>query len=222
MARFCTNCGKMLNENARFCPACGVQVRQDPIPQEQPMAQPPVADNDSVQPLEVQMPEYEEAKEIPLQPVEEEPTVFCTAQPVQPEQPEHPVQPEQPEQPVQPVQPEQPEQPEQPVQPVQPEQPTFECRKEDNTAWISSVMSYLGLMLLFAIPGVGLIASIIMSFALKNKNTRNFARAALIFIVVCLLVLCLIVAAGIVLWNEIVAALGEEYGGEIHLEFHPF
>lgn len=189
MARFCTNCGKMLNENARFCPACGVQVRQDPIPQEQPMAQPPVADNDSVQPLEVQMPEYEEAKEIPLQPVEEEPTVFCTAQP---------------------------------VQPVQPEQPTFECRKEDNTAWISSVMSYLGLMLLFAIPGVGLIASIIMSFALKNKNTRNFARAALIFIVVCLLVLCLIVAAGIVLWNEIVAALGEEYGGEIHLEFHPF
>lgn len=73
-------------------------------------------------------------------------------------------------------------------------------------------MSYFGLMLLFSIPVVGLIACIVMSFALKNKNTRNFARAALIFIVVCLLVLCLLTAAGIALWNEIVEALEDEYG----------
>lgn len=190
MARFCTNCGKMLNENARFCPGCGVQVRQEPIPQEQPSEQPLVSDNEPVQSLEVQAHEYEEAKEIPLQPVEEEPAVFCTAE-------------------------------QQPEQPVQQEQPVFECRKEDNKAWISSVMSYFGLMLLFAIPVVGWIACIIMAFTLKNKNTRNFARAALIFIVVCLLVLCLLTAAGIVLWNEIIDALEEEYG-EIHISLSAF
>lgn len=179
MARFCTNCGKMLAENARFCPTCGVQIKQAPITQEQPTVQPPVTDNDAVQSFEEQVNEYEEAKEIPLQPTEEEPAVFCTAEPEQPKQPEA---------------------------------PAFECRKEDNTAWTTSVMSYFGLMLLFSIPVVGLIACIVMSFALKNKNTRNFARAALIFIVVCLLVLCLLTAAGIALWNEIVEALEDEYG----------
>lgn len=184
MARFCTNCGRMLNENARFCPECGVQLKQAVTPSEQP----PVTENEYTQPFEVQAPEREEAKEIPLQPVEEEPAVFCTAEP------------------------EQPEQPQQPARQEPPVQPAFECRKEDNTAWISSVMSYFGLMLLFSIPVVGLIACIIMSFTLKNKNTRNFARAALIFIVVCLLILCMLTAAGIALWNEIIAALEEEYG----------
>lgn len=184
MARFCTNCGRMLNENARFCPECGVQLKHVTAPSEQP----PVTENEYTQSFEVQAPEHEEAKEIPLQPVEEEPAVFCAA--------EHERQ----------------EQPQQPVQREQPVQPAFECRKEENTAWISSVMSYFGLMLLFSIPVVGWIACIIMSFTLKNKNTRNFARAALIFIVVCLLILCMLTAAGIALWNEIITALEEEYG----------
>ena len=49
-----------------------------------------------------------------------------------------------------------------------------------------STAGYFWLMLLFAIPVIGLIALLIFAFAVKNKNLRNFARAILIWIIVAL------------------------------------
>jgi len=43
---------------------------------------------------------------------------------------------------------------------------------------------FVGLMILFGIPGIGFIACIIMSFAARNRNIRNFARAELVLLLI--------------------------------------
>ncbi len=50
------------------------------------------------------------------------------------------------------------------------------------------IAEYFGLILLYSIPGVGLIATGIMSFVCKNENRKNFARAWLIWLLIGLLV----------------------------------
>lgn len=50
---------------------------------------------------------------------------------------------------------------------------------------------YIGFMVLFAIPLVGLISSLIFAFASKNVNRRSFARAALFWRIVCYVLLAL-------------------------------
>lgn len=45
-------------------------------------------------------------------------------------------------------------------------------------------MSYIGLLILFAIPVIGWISCIIMAFAAGNKNIRNYARAVLILAII--------------------------------------
>ncbi len=47
-----------------------------------------------------------------------------------------------------------------------------------------SLWAYLGMIVLFLLPCVGFIAAIVMSFVPKNKNIKNFARAAVIWMVV--------------------------------------
>ena len=44
--------------------------------------------------------------------------------------------------------------------------------------------AYIGYSILFSIPAVGWIACLIMAFAAKNLNTRNYARAMLIFLII--------------------------------------
>lgn len=55
-----------------------------------------------------------------------------------------------------------------------------------------SMGTFFGLQLLFAIPVIGWIVCIIMTFAPKNQTLKNYARAMLIWIVIgLLLALCL-------------------------------
>jgi amino acid transporter len=49
---------------------------------------------------------------------------------------------------------------------------------------VMGVGAYIGTMILFCIPVVGWLACIIMAFAAKNRNRRNFARAMLVFLIV--------------------------------------
>ncbi|MBP3754290.1 MAG: hypothetical protein J6I66_05475 [Lachnospiraceae bacterium] len=62
-----------------------------------------------------------------------------------------------------------------------------------------SVWGYLGYELLFALPLVGFIITIIMAFAPENKNVKNFARsyllAMLIIFVIIIIVLTVFGAA---------------------------
>ncbi|MDR0906740.1 MAG: zinc ribbon domain-containing protein [Oscillospiraceae bacterium] len=43
---------------------------------------------------------------------------------------------------------------------------------------------YIGMMILFAIPVIGWLACIIMSFAAKNPNRKHYARATLIMLII--------------------------------------
>lgn len=58
----------------------------------------------------------------------------------------------------------------------------------DKTGEVVSVGTYFGLTVLFAIPVIGLIASIITIFVSKNKNVKNYAKAMSIWLVICLLI----------------------------------
>ncbi len=63
--------------------------------------------------------------------------------------------------------------------------------ENNNTTTVTErvgVAVYFGLIVLFSVPIVGLIASAVMSFATKNDNIRNFARAALIAILLWILI----------------------------------
>jgi amino acid transporter len=49
---------------------------------------------------------------------------------------------------------------------------------------VMGVGAYIGTMILFCIPLLGWIICIIMAFAAKNLNRRNFARAMLVFLII--------------------------------------
>lgn len=62
--------------------------------------------------------------------------------------------------------------------------------QEDESA---STAAFFWLILLFAIPFVGWIATIIMSFAPQNKSIKHFARAVLIWLILALVVVAILV-----------------------------
>ena len=49
---------------------------------------------------------------------------------------------------------------------------------------VMSTKAYIGHTLLFAIPGIGWIICLIMAFAAKSLNKRNFAKALIIFFLI--------------------------------------
>ncbi len=73
----------------------------------------------------------------------------------------------------------------------------------DPTNKVVGTGTYFGLMILFAIPIVGLIACIIMSFAPKNKNLKNYARAMLIWSIIALVITGLMIAMISLLTNSL-------------------
>ncbi len=73
------------------------------------------------------------------------------------------------------------------TQPVAP-QPVYQQPAPDTTSKVVGTGAYFGIMLLFAIPIIGFIACIIMAFAAKNKNLKNYARAMLIWLIIALVI----------------------------------
>ncbi len=54
---------------------------------------------------------------------------------------------------------------------------------------VVSTGTYFGLIVLFAIPVIGFLACVILSFAPKNKSLRHFARAVLLWMIIGLILL---------------------------------
>lgn len=133
MAKFCSECGTQIPENALFCPECGKEHGRPNEPKPQDTAPP-------------------------------------TPQTVQPAAPEP-----------------------QPVQPAAPKPPS---PSPSQPALYPAVGTgaYFGLMLLFALPVIGVLLCIIISLASKNKSLKNFAKATLIWIVIGLVISGLIIA----------------------------
>lgn len=73
--------------------------------------------------------------------------------------------------------------------------------------------TFFGLQLLYGIPVAGLIASLIMSFAPKNKNIKNFARSSLVWSLIGTAVIIVIYLLANMLINFIGAAVNSLFAG---------
>ena len=187
---FCTECGASIPEGIRFCTSCGT-----PAPE---TAQPAPAVAADQQPF---VPEpAPPAPQIPA------PQPQAYAQPAP--QYQQPVQPPPPQ--YQPVQP-----------PVQTQPAPAPAKAADGEQAPSrtgkyAVMglgSYIGHGLLFAIPGIGWIFCIILAFASKKLNKRNYARATLIFTLIGALIAVALFFVVSWIWEVVAQHLNETSGG---------
>lgn len=80
---------------------------------------------------------------------------------------------------------------------------------------IVSMWAYLGLIVLFSIPLVGLIAAIVMSFVPENKNLKNFARANLVLAIISFMIAVLVIVGIVSLINNAMDSIREMTEGEI-------
>ncbi len=67
-------------------------------------------------------------------------------------------------------------------------------------------------MFLYSLPIIGFLVCLIMSFAPKNKNLKNFARAILIWVLIGLIITALIAGAVYLLFDSIINLIGEDLG----------
>ena len=63
---------------------------------------------------------------------------------------------------------------------------------EDNLTKPMGVFNYIGTLILFLIPILGLFFALVWSFAPVNKNRKNLARAILVLKLICILLLVLL------------------------------
>ncbi|MDR3277173.1 MAG: zinc ribbon domain-containing protein [Oscillospiraceae bacterium] len=81
--------------------------------------------------------------------------------------------------------------------------------------------AYIGTMILFAIPIIGWLACIIMAFAAKNLNRRNYARAILVFLILGVVLAVALYFVGKWIWDAALDYLGEQSGelGDLFNQF---
>ena len=75
--------------------------------------------------------------------------------------------------------------------------------------------TYFGLILLFALPVIGLIACLVMAFASKNRNIKHFARAMLIWTIIALVLVGILIAVLTMLANSLMDYINQMTGGEL-------
>ena len=115
-----------------------------------------------------------------------------------------------------------------PVQPVyQAPPPAYQAAAPQSPALTApmSTGAYIGTMLLFCLPVIGLILMLVWAFGSgANINRKNFSRAYLIFMLVALV---LSIIFGIVIWSTASALMGSmgEFAGSLgefnELPFNP-
>ena len=80
-------------------------------------------------------------------------------------------------------------------------QPNYYSQSPEDYAQNAVVTTgaFFGLNLLFSLPAIGWIICLIMSFAPKNKNIKNFARSKLIWIIIAIILgaICGIIFASV-------------------------
>lgn len=92
--------------------------------------------------------------------------------------------------------------------------PTYSSPAPDKTNKVVSTGLYIGLMILFAIPIIGFIACIIMTFAAKNRNIKNYARATLIWMIIAFVLLAILIAIASILVNTLTDYINQMTDGQ--------
>lgn len=177
---FCEKCGNPLPEGSKFCLNCGAKADSTESVQGEALQE--AAASSAITELEA--------------PVENQPEALPVAPPA-PVQSE-PLQPK----PVQqvPVQPAPAQTFQQPAQPVQPVQQPVAVKKPEKILPLP-VWKYMGIFILTGIPIINLIMVLVWSFGSScNRNTKNFARAVLIFWIIGLI---LAIVSTVLYWSTI-------------------
>ena len=169
----CSQCGASVLEGKKFCGSCGspmgesnepaqdVTVIDKPFSEAPSTAQPPPSTQ--IPPPPAQSSAYTSPPPSP-QPTR---TAPYTSQPQQPQQPPRYTQ--------------------APYYGSQSSQQTggIDAQPPKGSPYsVASTLSYIGMMILFCIPLIGIISCIVMAVSTGNLNRRNFARAMLILIII--------------------------------------
>lgn len=156
--KFCTSCGAPLGETTRVCPQCGAQGNLPPQPAP---ADPPVAAPPTTAQAQAPQDTYAPQSQAPVVPAPASPPVQARPQPARNAQPVY----------------------EQRPQPA----PAQAATPDDGRYDIISTGGFIGILLLIAIPIVGLVLLIVWACGgCKKQVKRNFARASLILTAIAL------------------------------------
>lgn len=205
MGKFCSKCGSQIPEEAVFCPECGAKVTE---PEKIDAVAEEIKEVEEEIDKTVYVKAPEKAAELKEQP---EPD------PVQQVPAETPAKKEEKPVPVDPV----PVKQAQDVPPkaapaaapvavpaavptVAPQEKTYPPVKTGYYFWM---------MLLFAIPVVGLVVCIITAFSLKNPSKKNFSRAVLVWVIVGVVCGILLTVAAIIVALIIIPKIGDAGSG---------
>lgn len=212
---YCLNCGSQMAEGSKFCISCGSKYEKSE-PVQETAAQEAAASVESTAVVE-------EIAETAPQPAAPQPVQQTVPQPAAPQPVQQTVSQPAASQPVQqaaqPAQATQPrtEQsafaqpaPKPPVQPVQQQnhmngpqqtvpQPVMPLKPEKVTPL--PVWKYIGIFLIMGIPILGIVMLFVWAFGSSfNRNTKNYARAVLIF---SLIMLILTAVGYFTIWSDI-------------------
>lgn len=220
---YCVECGTANEQSARFCIKCGAELF---IPEEtQFIEEEPKPTIEEVEPKKKGRKTKEKAQE---EPIVEEPQEEVN-QEIEPVALEWNAAPPQPERryvpPVMPI-----ERnnfvdnrndyrynnvPQATYVPVarEPERYVAEQNMNTKTKPISTG-AYFWLNVLYSIPGIGLIVSIILSIAPANINLKRFSRASLIYRIICITILLIVSLALVIVFQR--------YGSPWYDEMHGF
>lgn len=94
-------------------------------------------------------------------------------------------------------------------------QQTYTQPASDPAIKVVGTGTYFGLMLLFGLPFIGFIACIIMTFAAKNKNIKNFAKAILIWTIIAIVLIGILSLVITLLANSLMDYLGQLTDGQL-------
>ena len=101
----------------------------------------------------------------------------------------------------------------QPAAPPAPQYtPAPQAKTEIPTDKTVSTGTFFGLMFLFSLPILGWLICLIMAFASKNKNIKQFARAMLIWLIIALVIGALVGLAVNALLNSVTPYLEQAMG----------
>ena len=159
MEKNCPHCGTPLEENALFCPECGEKVTAAPSSSYDWLDEVSAAEPETAAPAPAAEPVYTAPAAAPVYTAPA--AAPAAAAPVTPAAPAHSA----------------------PVPKTGEPEAITVYNKPLSTA------AYFWTLFLFLVPGIGLIAMLIMAFTARNKNRRNFAQACLIYVLIALILL---------------------------------